>query len=135
MGQQDAQGLSNSRGLCCLSVGTGSTCSNACRGSLAHSTDEGCVQETHWTENCTEGYLKVHQQGSLMETSSCNYVGAHIWLQEECKGEPFGSVFLNARNLKIFASAGITYPLDVGPFSSEMSLLPDRGRREMFPVS
>lgn len=60
---------------------------------------------------------------------------AHIWLQEECKREPFGSVFFKTRNSKIFASGGISHPLDVGPFSSEMSLLPDRERREMFPVS
>lgn len=133
-GQQDAWGLSSSRGLCCLSVGAGSTCSNPSWGSLAHSIDEGCVQETHGPQNCT-GYLETHQQGSLIETSSCSYMGAHIWLQEEWKGEPFGSVFFNTRNSKIFASGEISHPLDVGPFSSGMSLLPDRGRREMFPVS
>lgn len=51
------------------------------------------------------------------------------------RGSRLGSVFINARNSKIFASGGISHPLDIGPFYSEMSLLPDRGRREMFPVS
>lgn len=93
VGHQDAQGLSNSRRLCPLPVGRGSTCINASQGSLTHSIDEGCVQDTHWPEKCT-GYLKVHQQGSLLETSSCNYVEAHIWLQEELRGSCLGVSFL-----------------------------------------
>lgn len=51
------------------SVGAGCTCPRASWGSLTHSIDEGSAQDTHQPENCT-GCLKVHQQGSLMETSS-----------------------------------------------------------------
>lgn len=83
----DALGLSSSREQCYLPVGPGNTLRHCLSGSRAHSINGGFLWTTHQPADCTT-YQKVRQQGSLVGTSPCNYVGAHVWLQEECKGEP-----------------------------------------------
>lgn len=116
---------------CCLPVGPGDIAAlPLCPGTLDR---WRLPATTHQPADCT-GYRKVHQQGSLVETLSCNYVGTDIWLQEECNGEPLREC-LNVRNSKSFVSGGISHPLDAGQLSSEIDLLPDGGRTETFAVS